>query len=128
MDSYVPVKGKVVLRIKDAPKVAVRIPEWCDPNAVRVKVNGKDRRALVDGRYVKLGQLKPGDVVTLKLPVPERVVHRVIGEIPYKLTVRASTVMSIDPKGVALPLFCTPPTAKPIHITRFISNVGRIVW
>ncbi len=30
--------------------------------------------------------------------------RRVIGEIPYKLVLRGSNVVSIDPKGVACPL------------------------
>ena len=102
IDSYLPVEGKVVLRIKDAPEVAVRIPEWCKPDAVRVTVGAEARRALIEGRYLRVGWLKPGDRVTLEFPVPQREVHRVLGEIPYKLVLRGSDVISIDPKGGGL--------------------------
>ena len=128
IDSYIPVEGKVVLHIKDAPTVAVRIPEWSNPREVMVQVNGAARRPLVEGRYIRIGWLKPSDEVTLMMPIPERTVHRVIGEIPYTLTVRGSTVMSIDPKGIALPLFDNPPTARPVPTTRFISDVGPVIW
>ncbi|MHC4676795.1 MAG: hypothetical protein ACYTBZ_30285, partial [Planctomycetota bacterium] len=36
VDSFLPVEGKVVLHIKDAPRVAVRIPQWCNPDEVVV--------------------------------------------------------------------------------------------
>jgi len=117
----------VGLRIKDAARMAVRIPEWGDPNAAAVSVNGDLCRTAIDGRSVKIGWLKPGDTVTPKVPVPERTEHRVIGEIPYKLPVRGSTVMSIDPKGVALPLFCNPPTAEAVSTTRFIPEVRDVI-
>jgi len=128
VDSYVPVEGKVVLHIKDAASVAVRIPEWGDPSGVRVQVNGDELPTVVEGRYMRVSRVTSGDRVELTMPVPERTVHRVIGEVPYALTVRGSTVMSIDPKGVALPLFENPPTAKSVRTTRFVPNVGNIVW
>jgi len=128
VDSYLPVEGKVVLHIKDAPTVAVRMPEWCDPTEVIIGVNGERRRALVQGRFVQVGFLKPGDEVTLTFPVPERTIHRVIGEIPYKLVLRGSNVVSIDPKGVAYPLYENQPVGKLIKKTRFIPNVHEIIW
>ena len=128
VDSYVPADGKVVLRIKDAPRVAVRIPEWCDPHVVEASVGGKAHRTLVDGKWLRLGFLKPGDVVTLTFPIPERRIHRVIGEIPYTLTIRGSQVVDIDPKGVGIPLFSNPPTGKLVSKTRFIPKIGGITW
>ena len=128
VDSYLPVEGKVVLHIKDAPTVAVRIPEWCDPNDVHVSVGDRDRRTLIDGRYVQVGWLNRGDQVTLKFPVPERVVHRVLGEIPYKLVIRGSDVVSIDPKGVAYPLYENTPTGKLVKKTRFVPETKQVIW
>ena len=66
----------------------MRIPEWCKPDAVRVTVGAEARRALIEGRYLRVGWLKPGDRVTLEFPVPQREVHRVLGEIPYNLVLR----------------------------------------
>ena len=128
VDSYLPVEGKVVLRIKDAPRVAVRMPEWCYPAEVQVSVGGQARRALVEGRFVRVGWLKPGDHATLTFPVPERVTHRVIGEIPYKLVLRGSNVVSIDPRGVAYPLYEDQPSGNLATKTRFIREIKRVVW
>ena len=108
--------------------MAVRIPEWCQPDAVRVTVGTEARRALVEGRYLRIGWLKPGDRVTLEFPVPQRVVHRVLGEIPYKLVLRGSDVVSIDPKGVAYPLYEDMSSGKRMKRTRFVPNLKEIIW
>jgi len=128
VDSYLPYEGKVVLHIKDAPKVSVRMPEWCEPRDVQVSVGNESRKPLVEGRFVRVGWLNEGDQLTLNFPVPERIVHRVIGEIPYKLVLRGSNVVSIEPRGVALPLFLDMPTGKQLRRTRFIPQVKRIIW
>jgi len=122
------VEGKVVLHIKNTAKVAVRMPAWCNPMDVQVSVGNESRKPLVEGRFVRVAWLNPGDQVTLTFPVPERIVHQVIGEIPYKLVLRGSNVVSIDPKGVALPLYEEQPTGKQVRRTRFISQVKRIIW
>jgi DUF1680 family protein len=128
VESFVPAEGKVVLRIKDAPRVSVRIPEWCDPHGVHVSVGGEDRRGLVDGRWLRVGWLTPGDAVQLTFPMPESTLHRVIGEMPYKLTLRGPQVVAIDPKGVAMPLFNDPPTGRTIRKTLFVPEIRDVIW
>ena len=128
VDSYLPVDGKVVLHIKDAPKVSVRIPQWCDPAEVQVTVTGQPRKAIVQGRFVKIGWLRPADVVTLEFPVPQRVMARVIGELPYKLTLRGSNVVDIEPKGIGYPLYENQPTGKLVKKTRFVPSQRHVIW
>ena len=126
--SYLPYEGKVVLDIKDATKVAVRMPEWCNPMDVQVIVGSQPRRTLIEGHLVRVAWLNKGDKVTLTFPVPERVVHQVIGEIPYKLTLRGSNVVSIEPKGIAFPLYEKQPTGKFVRRTRFFPQIKQIIW
>ncbi|MBI4531096.1 MAG: glycoside hydrolase family 127 protein [Candidatus Latescibacteria bacterium] len=128
VDSYLPVEGRVILRVKDAARVAVRMPEWCDPRDVRVSVGDQTRKTLVEGRFVRVAWLHPGDRVTLTFPIPERVVHRVIGEIPYTLSLRGSNVVSIAPKGIAFPLYESLPTGKLVRKRRFLPRITRIIW
>ena len=40
VDSHLPYEGKVVVKIKDAPRVSVRIPSWTDRSQVTCTVNG----------------------------------------------------------------------------------------
>lgn len=126
--SFLPVEGKVTLHIKDAAKVALRLPEWCEKKNVTVKINGDQAKTTTIGQYVHIYLLKPQDTVTLKFDLPERIIHRVIGEMPYKLTLRGANVVAIDPQGVAYPLFQNQPEGKLVKKTRFISDVPAMTW
>jgi hypothetical protein len=128
VDSYLPAEGKVVLRIKDTTAVAVRMPEWCSHDDVMTTVDGNIRRVLSDGRFLRVGWLRPGDEVVLRFPVPERTVHRVLGELPYALSMRGSNVVGIEPKGTAMPLYEDQPTGTLIRKTRFVPDVRGVVW
>ena len=103
--SYLPYEGKVVLKIKDAEKVAVRMPEWTDYQKVRFEVNDEEHRFVWSGKYVEVNGLKRGDVISIEFPMRKKTVFSVIGEIPYKLTIKGNTVVEIDPKGKVYPLY-----------------------
>ena len=105
VDSYLPYEGKVVLKIKDAPRVAVRIPQWTDANQVSCQVNGKDLPLDWDGSYIQINELKSGDQVTIQFPMRETTVIQRISDVPYKLKLKGNTVVDIDPKGKIYPLY-----------------------
>jgi hypothetical protein len=128
VDSYLPAAGKVVLKIKDSPRVVIRVPEWCDPAAVAITVGGQERSGLVNGHYLRLGWLKPGDEVVLSMLLQEKVVHRMIGEIPYKLTMRGANVVAIDPRGAVCPLYERQPSGQLVDKKRFIPAIHELIW
>ena len=110
--SWLPVDGHVQLTIKDAPKVYVRMSEWVDLQAVTVTVNGEAADFSLDGPMVCLEGLAPGDVVDIRFPVLERTLHRVIGEIPFRLDMRGANVVAIEPRGITYPLFDRPASGE----------------
>ena len=128
VDSYLPVEGKVVLNVKQTRSVRVRMPEWSSPERVRATVGGKDAQLGVQGRYVRVDGLNAGDEVTLMFPVPEHTEHRVIGESAYKLTLRGSNVVSIDPEGSIYPLYARQPTGASVAKERFVPDIQNLVW
>jgi hypothetical protein len=128
VDSYLPVEGKVVLHIKRASRVAVRVPEWCVPFEVDVAVGDETRRPHVEGRYVHVDDLTPGDRVALEFPVPERTLRRTIAGQTYELRLRGSNVVAIEPQGVACPLYSNQPTGQETSTTRFVPKIRDIVW
>lgn len=128
VDSYLPVEGKVVLHIKNAPRVAVRMPQWCVPFEVSVSVGDRSRRPHVQGKYVHTGNLRPGDRVALTFPVPERTLDRLIAGQTYRLRLRGSNVVDIEPKGVAFPLYRNQPTGQEKAATRFVPEIRNIIW
>ena len=48
---------------------------------------------------MEIGELSPGDVITIAFPVETKTVFVPIGRIPYKLTMRGNTVVDIDPRS-----------------------------
>ena len=61
-------------------------------------------------------------------PVHEHTVHRVIGEFAYKLTLRGSNVVSIDPEGSIYPLYSRQPSGASVTKERFVPDIQKVVW
>ena len=125
--SYLPVLGKVVVKIKKARKVAVRLPEWLEFSAVNTTVGGKKAETRLQGRYLAVEGVTAGDEVELTFPVPDRTLHRVLGRRPYKLTLRGSNVVAIDPPGIVCPLYQRQPTGKLVEKACFIPS-KKVIW
>ena len=51
-----------------------------------------------------------------------------IGEHPYKLTLRGSNVVSIDPQGAIYPLYASQPTGATVARERFVPDIQNMVW
>ena len=105
VESHLPYEGKVVLRVKDAPRAAVRLPEWTNRDRVTCRVNGVSRALAGDGNYIQVRDLRRGDEVVLEFPMREQTLFREIAGVPYRLTIRGNTVVDIDPQGKIYPLY-----------------------
>jgi hypothetical protein len=128
IDSYLPAQGKVVLKIKNAPAVMLRLPAWCEPAQVQISVSGMSRSPAVIRRSIYLDQLNPGDQVVITLPLPDETVTRLIGDLPFRLTLRGSNVINIEPKGTALPLYTHHPTGSLVEKERFLPKWREMIW
>jgi DUF1680 family protein len=95
----------VDVNVKQPLELSIRIPSWVHAKDVRVRVNGTDRSPALDGRYVKVGELKGGDSAVLRFPIDERdeVVH--IEKRRYALIRKGNEVVVIDPAGRYSPLY-----------------------
>ena len=72
VDSHIPYLGQVDVRIKPPVDLSIRIPEWAQPGQVTVQVDGAHRELGWDGRYPVVGEVKPGEVATMTVPIAER--------------------------------------------------------
>lgn len=100
--SYIPYQGRAELKFKKpSEKVLVRAPEWIKSGGDEMvcQVNGTKRNCHWQGRYLDGGHAVPGDKFVVTFPISERTVKETIGDIPYTLTIKGSTVTSIDPPG-----------------------------
>ncbi|HEV2383335.1 MAG TPA: hypothetical protein VG206_26520 [Terriglobia bacterium] len=106
--SRIPYQGKVELKVK-APldDVLFRVPEWVPSNspAVAARTQAGSRHFSWNGRYLRLGSARPGDVVSVTFPIPQRRTTETIGNVSYTLHIKGNTVVSIDPPGKNGPLY-----------------------
>jgi hypothetical protein len=99
VESYVPYEGRVDIKVKQACKLSVRIPEWVHPEETACRVNGQARKLRWKDRYAQIGQVDSGDIVALVFPITERTVKEKIGGVNYTLIIKGNTVVSINPPG-----------------------------
>ena len=101
VDSYLPYEGKVVLRIKTARRVRVRIPRWADKSAVRCRVDERELSALDWlGNYLLIDGLAPAQVVAIEFPLVETVekhAEKTYG-LEYTCRLKGNTLVDISPR------------------------------
>ena len=105
LDSYIPFEGRVDLTIKEPCALDIRIPEWVQPGQATGTVNGETRRLGWNGRYAQLGDVKPGDVVSLRFPISERTVKETIDGVEYTMGIKGNDVVHMDPPGKNYPYY-----------------------
>jgi hypothetical protein len=115
VESYLPYEGKVVIRIKAAERVAVRIPGWADRTAVRGRVNGGEASPFWVGNYVVFDRLSENDVISIEFPVVEETVEYTVPDgvhVPeadyerpsrtrtrYTCHFKGNTLVDVSPRG-----------------------------
>jgi len=103
--SHIPYTGRVDVKMKQDLALEIRIPEWVKPEEAECTVDGESRKLSFDGRYAKVGDVHPGEKVTMNFPIFERtdVINVQRGE--YKIVRRGNNVVSIDPPGKYHPFY-----------------------
>jgi len=108
IDSHIPYKGQVDIKVKSPLELSVRIPKWVKLSEIICSVSGKERNICFEGRYAIIGYVKPGDIVNLSFPIFEISEKSWIEKHLYKLDIKGNTVVSIHPSGNICPLFNRP--------------------
>ena len=131
VDSYIPYEGRVDIKVKQPVELAVRIPEWVRPAEARAEVNGEARAVSWDGRYARLGAVRPGETATVTFPLPERTDLVGIQKRTYTLVRRGNDVVDIFPRGRYYPFYrrehYRSGQTRWRKLTRFVSN-EQIAW
>ena len=103
--SHVPYEGRVDVDVKRPVSVSIRLPEWVQGEEVTCAVDDQPRRFEVEGRYVLIGQVAAGATATLRFPIPQRDELIDVEKRTYRILLRGSTCVAIDPPGLNVPLF-----------------------
>ena len=126
VDSYIPYTGRVDVKVKKPVDLSLRIPEWVKPEQVKCQVSQQERTLAFDGRYAKVGNVKPGDLATISFPIFERTDKVWIEKREYTLVRKGNEVVSIDPPGVIHPLYqreyYRQDEPRMREVTRFVSS------
>jgi len=105
VDSYIPYEGRVDVKVKKACELEVRIPEWVKPDECACTINNAGRLLSLDGRYAKVGGVKPDDIATLTFPIFERKDEVLIEGRKYTIVRKGNDMVKIDPPGKYCPLY-----------------------
>ena len=105
IESHVPFTGRVDVKVKRPLDLEIRLPEWVEPARAAVEVDGKARRAAIDGRYVQVGPVAADQTVTMTFPISERTEKRNIEGHDYTFIIRGNDVVHVDPPGRYAPMY-----------------------
>ncbi len=105
VNSHIPYQGQVDVKVKEPVELAVRIPEWVQPEDTKCTVNSAAIEPRFDGRYAAVGKVVPDDLVTLAFPIAERSEWINVEKRAYRTLLKGNTCVDIDPSGVNVPIF-----------------------
>jgi hypothetical protein len=75
------------------------------PSQTAGTVNGETRRLGWNGRYAQIGDVKPGDIVSVRFPISERTVNETIDREDYTMVIKGNDVIQMDPPGKNYPYY-----------------------
>jgi hypothetical protein len=140
IDSYLPYQGRVVISVKTASRVAVRVPSWVDARQLRAQVAAAPRPLSWLGNYVIFEDIKPGDQIRLDFPIQETTARYTAAsqtkdQATYTCTFRASTLVDISPRDdspTSYPLYqrdhLRAPTAPLKTVNCFVAERSILRW
>ena len=98
-------QAELTVTMREARRLAVRIPEFVEAGGIKVTCNGQPRKSADLAGFLSVGDVGRGDVVNLTWPLKERTTTEKIhpGEFTYHW--RGATVVAAEPVQKIRPLF-----------------------
>jgi hypothetical protein len=122
--SYRPFGGRVDVTMKAERSLGVRVPEWVSWPDIQVLLNNEPIRSERRQAYLWVEDLKPGDTVSVRYPLPFHSTTSMLGNEVYIADYKGDTVVNIAPGGRYVPLYrrdeflswCAPETDQLWHL------------
>ncbi len=107
VESWLPYEGRVRIVNHKARRVRIRVPLWVNPAQVQCQLAGRPVVPERFGRYLGFENLSPGDVVTLELPLQNRVERFSFNGQEFAAELRGNTVVDLTPRqqGDGYPIY-----------------------
>lgn len=101
---YQPYQGLLTIRLREACRVRVRIPEFVAPHEMQVASDRGEVKARAWGNYLELGEHLAGETLQVRYPLPIWEEEAVIGnpgfrQYRYRVTWKGDTVVKMEPLG-----------------------------
>lgn len=101
---YQPYQGLLTIRLREACRVRVRIPEFVAPYEMQVASDRGEVKARAWGNYLELGEHLAGETLQVRYPLPVWEEESVIGnpgfrQYRYRVTWKGDTVVKMEPLG-----------------------------
>lgn len=105
VDSYLPYTGRVDVKAKKSLELRLRIPRWLDMQKIDVSIGGKHVKPRTDGRFLAVGTVTQGQVVSMQFPLPTVIESVSSFDLKYEIRRRGADVVSISPQGGNVPTY-----------------------
>jgi hypothetical protein len=100
-----PYRGELRLEVHQAAPFFLRLPEWTELDSERLTVDGVERPAERRGRYLALGEARPGQTFVVTYPLPVRDRTETIAGQEYATRWKGGMVTRIAPHGERYPIY-----------------------
>ncbi len=128
---YQPYRGLLTVRLKQACSVRVRIPEFADPEEIKVRSNQAEIKARIWGNYLEFGERQTGEEIVMTYPMPLRDEETVIGnrgfrQYRYRVTWKGDTVVHMTPMGEQVQTGYSDFDGRPVEVFFGEEGPGRL--
>ena len=105
--SYLPFEGKVrITAHRIIERLALRLPDGAHGPGARSKRSGEpEKPSRLEGQYVVVPKLKPGETVEVTFPLKGYETRERAAGVDYRVKWRGSSVMKLTPAGQRVPLY-----------------------
>ena len=97
--SHMPGKATLDIEMTKAKNLRVRKPGWARAEQTRISVDGKEKKACLEGSYFELGHLPRDSKVRVEFPDQTRRQTERIGEVELRTVCRGNAVVEMEPEG-----------------------------
>ncbi len=102
--SGLPTEGRIAFEAKSCKTLLVRIPAWVKRSSVKLFIQGKAQPVVMEGAYVRIASLLPGQRGELTFALPCKIERETVDGTEYTTTWIGNQIVAIFPRGAVSPL------------------------
>jgi hypothetical protein len=106
IDSHLPYRGQVDIRMKKDMQLQVRIPSWVrNVSEVECTLDGRQKKCRLEGRYLNVGRVRKGQTAGVRFPLEEKTLEIKVHELAFGIQLKGFNIVNIYPRSTMHPFF-----------------------